>query len=314
MGSAEFVRSGRRTWPALDLCVRSACAVPADPDTALALVLDDLAARAVEETGAPGSPRAWRVHFDAPADRDRAGEQLARRCGDWLRVDAADVEDEEWAAKVQATLGAVCVGRLVVAPPWDVPPPGTRTPDGRVIVIEPSTGFGTGHHESTRLCLAALQSEPLAGRTVVDAGTGSGVLAMAARLLGAAAVWALDHDPDAVAAAQANLARNPGIDGVMVRLADVEADLSWLPPADLVLANLTAHALRRLAPRLLALVRPGGRLVTAGFTSEQAPLVTEAFRDSEIAARLDEGGWTALVFTCGAGAARPDRRRERAAP
>lgn len=314
MGSAEFGRGRTRTWPALDLRVRPACAVPGDPDTALALVLDDLAPRAVEEMETPGSPRAWRVHFDALADRDRAAEELGRRCGDWLQVDAADVEDEAWAAKVQATLGAVCVGRLVVAPPWDVPPPDARPPEGRLIVIEPSTGFGTGHHESTRLCLAALQSEPLAGRTVIDVGTGSGVLALAARLLGAAGVWAIDHDPDAVAAARANLARNPGIDGVTVRLADVEEDLPWLPPADLVLANLTAHALRRLAPRLLALVRPEGRLVTAGFTGEQAPLVAEAFPGSTVAARLDEGGWTALVFARGAAAPGSGRRGEEAAP
>lgn len=314
MGSAELARGRTRTWPALDLRVRPVSAAPGDPETALALVLDGLGARAVEEREAPGSPRAWRVHFDAPADRDRAGTQLASRCGDWLQVDAADVEDEGWAAKVQAGLRAVSVGRLIVAPPWDVPPPGPGAPDGRLIVIEPSTGFGTGHHESTRLCLAALQAAPLAGRTVIDVGTGSGVLAMAARLLGAAAVWALDCDPDAVAAAQANLARNPGIDGVTVRLADAAGDLAWLPPADLVLANLTAHALRRLAPRLLALVRPEGRLVTAGFTSEQAPLVADAFPDSEVAARLDEGGWTALVFARRAGAPGPGGCGEGAAP
>lgn len=312
MGSAEAVRGRRRTWPALELRARRSRAIPEDPGVALALVLDDVAAQAVEETDAGESPLAWRVYFEAPPDRDRARELLADRCGDWLEMAALDVEDEDWAAKVQADLRAVRVGRIVVAPPWDVPPPSERAPDDVLIVIEPSTGFGTGHHESTRLCLAALQSEAVAGRTVVDVGTGSGVLAMAARRLGAAAVWAIDHDPDAVAAARANLARNPGVDAVSVRLGDVAT--ASLPPADLVLANLTAHAIRRLAAPLLGLVRPGGRLVTAGFTTEQAPLVVDAFAGTDVAARLEEAGWAALVFARVTGPPGPHHRGGGTAP
>lgn len=314
MGSAEAVRGRRRTWPVLELRVRRSRATPQDPGVALALVLDDAGARAIEETDAGESPGAWRVHFEAPADRDRARELLAHRCGNWLEMAALDVEDEDWAAKVQADLRAVRVGRLIVAPPWDVPPPSERAPDDLLIVIEPSTGFGTGHHESTRLCLAALQSEAVAGRTVVDVGTGSGVLAIAARRLGAAAVWAIDHDPDAVAAARANLARNPGVDAVSVRLADVETATASLPPADLVLANLTAHAIRRLAAHLLGLVRPGGRLVTAGFTTEQAPLVVDACAGTDVAACLEEAGWAALVFARVTGAPGPHHRAGETAP
>jgi ribosomal protein L11 methyltransferase len=308
------VSGRRRSWPALELRVRPAGAIPGDPETAVSLAIDDLAVRAVEEIEGEGSPGAWRVHFDAPADRDRAGAQLAGRCGHWLEIAAVDVEDGDWARKVQAELRAVRVGRIIVAPPWDVPPPGERAPGDHLIVIEPSTGFGTGHHESTRLCLAALQSEAVAGRTVVDVGTGSGILAMAARRLGAAAVWAIDNDPDAVAAARANLARNPGLDGISVTLADAGTAPASLPPADLVLANLTAHAICRLAPGLIALSRPGGRLVTAGFTTEQAPLVADAFPGSDVAARLEEGGWVALVFARPARAPDLDRRAGRTAP
>jgi len=314
LGSAEAARGKRRTWPALELRLRRGCPVPWDPDVALALVLDDVAPRAVEETDAAESPGAWRVYFDAPADRDRARERLADRCGRWLEMAALDIEDEDWAARVQADLRAVRVGRIIVAPPWDVPAPGERAPDDLLVVIEPSTGFGTGHHESTRLCLAALQSETVTGRTVIDVGTGSGVLAIAARRLGAVAVWAIDHDSDAVAAARANLARNPGVDAVSVRLADVETAAASLPPADLVLANLTAHAIRGLAAHLLGLVRPGGRLVTAGFTTEQMPLVVDAFAGTDVAAHLEEAGWAALVFSRVAAAPGPHRRAGGTAP
>ena len=121
-----------------------------------------------------------------------------------LRVVRAEVDDEDWAARSQAHLTRVTVGRITVAPPWDATPPA----DGALVIVYPSTGFGTGHHESTRLCLRLLQQVELTGRRAVDLGTGSGVLALAAWRLGASDIEALDYDEDAVVNARENLRLN----------------------------------------------------------------------------------------------------------
>jgi ribosomal protein L11 methyltransferase len=169
-----------------------------------------------------------------------------------------------------------------------------RRPSLRII-IEPSMGFGTGHHQSTRLCLLALQSLPLAGARVVDVGTGSGVLAIAAALLSATEVEALDNDPDAVAAARENVTRNGVADCVRVLDAgDVAA--SAVAPAGVVVANLTAWTLRQHAASLHALVAPGGRLIVSGFTHDQVRLVLEAFPGLIVVERFDEDDWLALVL------------------
>jgi ribosomal protein L11 methyltransferase len=153
-------------------------------------------------------------------------------------------------------------------------------------------GFGTGHHQSTRLCLQLLQTLPLEGRRVLDAGAGSGVLAVAAAKLGAKDVAAFDHDADAVRAARENAARNAA--DVSVALADL--DTLAVPPADVVLANLTALTLRRFRRQLVDLVAPSGVLVASGFTLDQAPLVEESLAPLVVSARAEEDDWVALAL------------------
>jgi len=160
----------------------------------------------------------WRIFFRAASNRDAAGATLASEFGNaLLRIDAIEVDDEDWARRSQAALTAIRVGRIVVAPPWNSDP-GSRTPDADVItiVIDPSTGFGTGHHASTRLCLELLQKHDLSGLNVIDVGTGSGVLALAAWRLGADHVTAIDNDPDALDNARDNVRRNGAENAVTI--------------------------------------------------------------------------------------------------
>lgn len=277
-----------RTWPAIDLDLRPGASLPPDADDRLALAFDDAGVTAIEhEAGVH-----WRVYFADPGARDAARGVLRNALGAWLDLHDADVPDEGWATKVQRDLGAVRAGRFLVAPPWDVPPaaPGVTT-----IVVEPSVGFGTGHHQSTRLCLRALDRLDLRGRTVIDVGTGSGVLAIAAALRGARQVIALDNDTDALGAARANISRNHVTHIAFAEIGDVEG--RRLAPGDFVLANLTMHLLRGAAVPLAALVAQGGTLVMSGFTHDQVELVLEAFPGFAVEAREDEDDWVSVTLT-----------------
>ena len=125
------------------------------------------------------------------------------------------------------------------------------------IVIEPAMGFGSGHHATTRLCLAALQRLDLRGRRVLDIGTGSGVLALAALRLGAAGVVAIDVDPDALENARGNAALNGSPAGVEFRQSDFRQETGLA--GDVVLANLTGAMLAAGAASLARTVAPEAR-------------------------------------------------------
>ena len=271
-----------RTWPALDI-------QQAD-DLVLAFLIDfNLAA--TDES---------RFFFHSHDDRDRAATALR---ASFPGIDACpvDVPDEDWAARSQAALRAIRIGDLIVAPPWDVPgrlkPAPTDVGAGFsqpiVIIIQPSMGFGTGHHATTRLCLAALQQLDLQGRSVIDVGTGSGVLAIAARRLGASGVLGIDDDADAIAAAEENLALNHE-SRIALEIADLRA--SKIGQFDVVTANLTGGLLIASADRLTSFAVPGGRLVLSGFMDHEEHDVLAAFANGAVEARTQEDEWVCAVL------------------
>jgi ribosomal protein L11 methyltransferase len=305
-GSGHPERSrGVRAWPALEVHQAN----PQSGDLIQAFLLD-FGVAAVDDN----LPDRSRVFFHEAGDRDRAAEALCQQFPG-ISVRPVDVPDEDWAARSQASLHPVQVDGIVVAPPWDVPSSGIRDPgsgirdsgagirnaapiDPIVLVIQPSMGFGTGHHATTRLCLAALQRIDLHGRRVADVGTGSGVLAIAASRLGAETVVAIDDDADAVKAARENLALNPEA-RVDVSVVDVRS--AALEPFDVVVANLTGGLLIATAARLTSLAGPSGRLVLSGLMDNEESDVLRAFSGLKVEWRGQEDEWVCLELT-------PDRQ------
>ena len=275
-------------YPALDLTLRQG----EDALEFLDLIyawLDDFGPLAIHEHE---DGRGLRVFFRTADVRDVARDGLVDQFrGRFEALDSVNVPDDGWARRSQAQLTPVRVGRIVVTPPWIADAGDTDTIR---VVIEPSMGFGTGHHATTRLCLELLQHEAIATLRVIDVGTGSGVLAIAAWKLGARDVDAIDCDPDALQNAAENIAANGGATAIRI----VEADLSTVDvaPADVVVANLTAGVLDRYAANLIALVKPGGRLILSGFAPDDLPAIERAFGRTAVESR-HEGAWTAATFT-----------------
>lgn len=279
----------RNRYPALDLRFAPGPGAGALQDLLYA-ELDGFEPIAIQDHDAGDG---WRVFFKTHAQRQAAAAALASALGGHvLDVTPIDVEDEDWARRSQAALTPIRVGRITVAPPWDVP---SMASNDILIVIDPSMGFGTGHHATTRLCLELLQQVDLRGKRVIDAGTGSGVLAIAAVKLGAASVVAIDNDPDALQNARENIARN-GRQIDVIGVIDVrETDLAVMSeaPADVVTANLTGAVLQKFANALVLPVRPGGTLIVSGFSPDELPDVVRAF-GLAVAQDKREGEWAAV--------------------
>lgn len=221
-----------------------------------------------------------------------AGRHILREFGSSsVRCDLLAEREYHWSLSTfEESYERVQVGRILLKPSWQFP-----DPDGTTIIltINPSMGFGTGHHPSTRLALSLLQRVGCEGRDVLDVGTGSGVLAMAAARLGAAHICAIDRDPNAVTAATDGLRRNRLSNRVELMRADIEHD--FIGEFDLVLANLEAAQIQAHADPLMRHVRPGGQLLLSGFLEAESELVWAALpRPSDLIEY--EIGWAAAVI------------------
>ena len=198
---------------------------------------------------------------------------------------AREVADRDWIALLREDVEPIGIGSLWIGPGWMTRPPGHIA-----LRLEPGLAFGSGRHPTTRLCLERLAAAPPAGLDVIDYGCGSGVLAVAAALLGARRVTALDVDPQARRAT----AENARINGVSDRV-DVAAAGADLPLAGFVVANILAGTLVDLAPVLAAATAPGGGLALSGILDAQAEEVAAAYRDAfDVRAGASREGWTRL--------------------
>lgn len=217
------------------------------------------------------SARLWGAGASGVWDRDDAVIAWFRERTDAVPPGGTWEEEppRDWLADWRRDLDPIAVGPLTVTPSWRLDEVGAGDP----IVIDPGMAFGTGHHATTRFCLERLLDLEVAGARVLDVGTGTGILAIAARRLGAVEVVAVDDDPEAVSAAVENTARNG---------ADVEVLHGGLgvvdgrAPFDIVLANLVTGTIVDLAGGLLAATRPGGRVVTSGIGRDRCHEVVAA--------------------------------------
>ena len=252
---------------------------------ALAITLQDADVdtpdeRAIFEPGVGETPLWKEIVLQAlfNADADRAGlthalhELVPELAPDRFRFHV--VEDADWTRAWMDAFQPMRFGRRLWIYPWNIEPPAAGS-DEVIVRLDPGLAFGTGTHPTTALCLEWLDAADLAGKTVIDYGCGSGVLAIAALKLGAAHVVGVDNDPQALAASRDNAQRN----GVATALELHAPEQCPAQQAAVLVANILAGALHDLAPLFAQRVAPGGDVVLSGILREQ---------DRELLARYAE--------------------------
>jgi ribosomal protein L11 methyltransferase len=261
---------------------------------ALSTTCDDAGSDPILEPE-PGRTDLWpatRVTGLFPADAD--AEALRARIDRTVRqeisrrVQVDRLEDRDWERAWLDAFHPMRFGQRL----WICPSGQTVHEPGAVVVkLDPGLAFGTGTHPTTALCLRWLDQADLVGRTLLDYGCGSGVLAIAALRLGAAHAVGVDHDPQALTASRDNAVKNAVAD----RLALFEPEELPALQADVLVANILSAPLIGLAPRLAALVRPGGAIALSGILSAQAGDVLDAYGGSfRMEPPVEQEGWVLL--------------------
>lgn len=259
--------------------------IPCAPEDKELLIAElwDVGTEGIVEGDAPGGPD-LRAFFN---DRETA-MIFARRYG----VEVQEEEDRDWQAEMREGWEAFPAGdRFWLAPSWRTEP----APDGRFrIEINPGLAFGTGRHETTLLCIEAIESVISPNQRVLDLGTGSGILAIAAALLGAGRVYACDIDTEAVPVARDNF-RTAGMEiGTFAGSLRSVASGSL----DVVIANINAVTLSAIALDLIRILKPGGIAVTSGFRWDERGRVgaTMSRLGMRILEERQKGPWGCLVL------------------
>ena len=242
----------------------------------------------------PGATPLWQMTnvvglFDDSFDMEAVLSHLRENYSEPLPdYQLEELEDQDWERAWMDDFKPMQFGeRLWIVPSW------SEAPDtgGVNILLDPGLAFGTGTHPTTRLCLEWLDAHPPTGKTVIDYGCGSGILAIAAALLEAESVIGVDTDPQAITASDENARRNQVNEKITAYLPNHEPK----EPADLLLANILAGLLGELAPLFAERVKPGGDLVLSGILPEQAEGLREIYSEwFEMAPALELDGWIRL--------------------
>jgi ribosomal protein L11 methyltransferase len=313
---AANAASSKRVWYALDVLI--------EPAAREAIEYGLMEAGALgTETNDEGAKPTVRGYFDRKPDTEIVRAALADALSVYNLASAAliemtisEVPDRDWLAEWKKSWQPVQVGRFIIAPPWLSEPgavatgsidpiesldpvaiaPGTDT---IVVRINPGMAFGTGTHETTRLCLKAIQKH-YRGGSLLDVGTGTGILAIAAAKMyqkpdregGLFSITACDTDADAVQIAKENAALNDVADRIVFRVGSVDAQT---PSADLVCANLTAPVIVELLPALIGATC--GRLILSGILDSQIEMVKSRLLELGVSEFeiYQDGEWIAVV-------------------
>lgn len=226
----------------------------------------------------PGETRLWGDTdviglFDAETEMDHVVAELSQHplLGSHFHHKIEQIEDKDWEREWMDNFHPMRFGeRLWICPSWrDVPDPTAVN-----VMLDPGLAFGTGTHPTTSLCLTWLDGLDLQGKTVIDFGCGSGILAIAALKLGAAQAIGIDIDPQAIQASRDNAERNGVSERLSLYLPHQQPDNLQ---ADVVVANILAGPLRELAPLISVLPKTGGHLGLSGVLASQAEGVCEAY-------------------------------------
>jgi ribosomal protein L11 methyltransferase len=268
--------------------------VPADDEDATTAVLWEQGTLGIEVRGEGRGDVALLAYFpDAPGLQPALAAALVPLPR--ARLQRAEVPDVDWVARFREGFRTFHAAGFVVTPPWEVlsaAPHPSLGPSSPLLIVDPGRAFGTGTHESTRLCLGLLRDLAKRGPLgrVLDLGTGSGILAVAAARLGARTATAVDLNPEAVAAAR----HHARLNAVALRLVRADLAAALMPGAfDVVLANIAAPLLVERRHEILALAAPA--IVLSGLLATDAEAVREAYeRAGRIEVRRD-GEWAALL-------------------
>jgi ribosomal protein L11 methyltransferase len=262
---------------------------------ALSVTLQDAGEQPLLEP-APGETPVWNLSvvtglFAQDKDPDELLQNLRLALGDFVLADFFEisrVEDQAWERAWMQDYGPMHFGRRLSVYPSHIP---LDDPERINIILDPGMAFGTGTHPTTALCLRWLDTQELTGKSCVDYGCGSGILAVAALMLGAARVYAVDIDPQALTATQQNAERNGISFGLQVSMPDKLGSVG----ADIVMANILSNTIIQLSEVLTALVRPGGKLVLSGILCEQSEAVRQAFIHAfDFEMEIEAEGWIML--------------------